>query len=176
MSKQPPREYQRPAMRKSGLSLSGKALIELMQAVHAKGLPFRFNAGGHSMAPFIRDGDVICVSPLASRAPGPGDVVAFIHPKTKLLCLHRVLSVHGDRFLIQGDNMPEEPDGMIPLEAILGRVTRVERAGRKVRLGLGPERFLLALLSRRGLLAAIRRYAGPLYACFSRSRASCEKR
>ncbi len=52
----------------------------------------------------------------------------------------------------------------------------VERAGKKVRLGLGPERFLLALLSRCGLLAVIRRYAGPLYACFSRSHVSCEKR
>jgi len=176
LSKQPPRDYPHPAMQKNGLSLSGKALIELMQAVHAKGLPFRFNAGGHSMAPFIRDGDVICVSPLASRAPGPGDVVAFIHPETKLPCLHRVLSINGDSFRIQGDNMPEKPDGIIPREAIVGRVTRVERAGRRVRLGLGPERLLLALLSRCGGLTVIRRYAGPLYACFSRSRASCEKR
>jgi len=176
LSKRPPREYQRPAMQKSGLSLSGKALIELMQAVHAKGLPFRFNAGGHSMAPFIRDGDVICVSPLASRAPGPGDVVAFIHPETKLLCLHRVLSAHGDRFLIQGDNMPEKPDGVIPREAILGQVTGIERAGRRVRLGLGPERLLLAILSRCGGMAVTRRYAKSLYAYFSRSHGSCEKR
>jgi hypothetical protein len=176
LSKPPTREYQRPALQKSGISLSGKALIELMQAVHAKGLPFRFNAGGHSMAPFIRDGDVICVSPLASRAPGRGDVVAFIHPETKLLCMHRVLSISGDSFLIQGDNMPEKPDGMIPREAIVGRVTRVERTSKRVRLGLGPERLLLALLSRCGLLAVIRRYAGPLYACFSRSHVSCEKR
>ena len=176
MSKRPPREYQRPALQKSALSLSGKALIELMQAVHAKGLPFRFNAGGHSMAPFIRDGDVICVSPLASRAPGLGDVAAFIHPETKLLCMHRVLSVNGDSFLIKGDNMPEKPDGRIRREAIMGRVTFVERGGSRVRLGLGPERLLLALLSRCGLLAVIRRYAGPLYACFSRSYVSCEKR
>jgi hypothetical protein len=176
LSKQPPHEYRHLAIQKNGLSLSGKALIELMQAVHAKGLPFRFNAGGHSMTPFIRDGDVICVSPLASRAPGLGDVAAFIHPDTKLLCLHRVLSVHGDRFLIQGDNMPENPDGMIPREAIVGWVTHIERAGRKVRMGLGPERLLLALLSRRGLLAVIRRYGGPLYGYFKRSRMSCEKR
>jgi hypothetical protein len=87
-----------------------------------------------------------------------------------------VLSVKGGNFLIQGDNMPEKPDGMIPREAIVGLVTRVERDSRRVRLGLGPERFLLALLSRYGLLAAIRRYAGPLYACFSRSHVSCEKR
>jgi hypothetical protein len=162
-------------MQKNGLPISGKALIELMQAVHAKGLPFRFNAGGHSMAPFIRDGDVICVSPLAFRAPGLGDVVAFIHPETKLLCVHRVQSANRDGFLIQGDNMPEKPDGMIPREAIVGRVTRVERAGRRVRLGLGPERLLLALLSRCGLLAVIRRYAGPLYSYCSRSHVSCEK-
>jgi hypothetical protein len=176
LSKRPPREYAPPVMRKAGLSLSGKALIELMQAVHAKGLPFRFSARGYSMAPFIRDGDVISVSPLASSAPGLGDVVAFIHPETELLCMHRVLSVNGDSFFIQGDNMPEKPDGMIPREAIVGWVTRVERAGRSVRLGLGPERLLLALLSRCGGLAVIRRLAGPLYACFSRSHVSCEKR
>jgi hypothetical protein len=176
LSKQPPPEYPHPAVQKNGLSLSGGALMDLMQAVHAKGLPFRFNAGGHSMAPFIRDGDVICVSPLASRAPGPGDVVAFIHPETKLPCIHRVLSVRGDRFFIQGDNMPEKPDGMIPREAIVGRVTRVERAGRRVRLGLGPERLLLVFLIRYGGLAVIRRWVGPLYACVSRSHEPCEKR
>jgi hypothetical protein len=176
LSKRPQREYHRPAMQKNGLPLSGKSLIELMQAVHAKGLPFRFNAGGHSMAPFIRDGDVICVSPLASRMPGLGDVVAFVHPETKLLCVHRVQSVNRDSFLVQGDNMPEKPDGIIPREAIVGRVTRVERAGRRIRLGLGPERLLLALLSRCGLLAVIRRYAGPLYAYFIRGHVSCEKR
>jgi signal peptidase I len=150
--------------------------MELMQAVHAKELPFRFRAGGHSMAPFIRDGDVICVSPLASRTPRPGDVVAFIHPETRLLCIHRVLSIKEEGFLIRGDNMPERPDGRIPREAIVGRVTRVERAGRKVRLGLGPERLLLALLIRCGGLAAIRRFAGPLYASLSRSTISCAKR
>lgn len=173
--KQPPLEYQYQAMKKNGMSLSVKAVIELMQAVHAKGLPFRFNAGGHSMAPFIRDGDVICVSPLASRAPNLGDVVAFIHPETKLLCVHRVVSVKRDSFFIQGDNMPENPDGMIPRKDILGRVTRVEHAGKMVRLGLGPERPLLALLSYCGLLAVIRRYAGPLYTNFCRSRVPCEK-
>lgn len=105
-----------------------------------------------------------------------GDVVAFIHPETQLLCLHRVLSVHGDSFFIQGDNMPEKPDGMIPRESIVGRVTGIERAGRRVRLGLGPERLLLAMLSRCGGMAVIRRYAGPLYAYFCRSHVSCEKR
>jgi hypothetical protein len=175
LSKRPPREYHRPALQKSGLSLSGKALIELMQAVHAKGLPFRFSAGGHSMSPFIRDGDVISVSPIFPRLPEPGDVVAFLHPETKLLCIHRVLSGKKDAFLLQGDNMPGKPDGVIPREAIMGRVTRVERSGRRVKLGLGPERLLIALLNHRGLLAVIRKHAGPLCAYFKRRQWPCVK-
>ncbi len=175
MSKQPPSEYQRPSLQKGGLQLSGEALIELMLAVHAKGLPFRFSAAGHSMAPFIRDRDVITVSPLASRKPGRGDVVAFIHPETKMLGIHRLLAFKGTRFLIQGDNMPETPDGMIRREAVLGRVTRVERGSQRVRFGLGPERRLIALLSHRGWLTVIRYYAGPLYRYFKRRRPACEK-
>lgn len=175
--KQPPCEYRQPAMRQNGLSLSGKALIELMQAVHAKGRPFRFSAGGHSMAPFIRNGDVISVSPLfPPRLPGRGDVVAFLHPETKLLCVHRVLSGSGDTFLLQGDNLPGRSDGMISREAIIGRVTHVERRGRSVRLGLGPERLLLAILSQSGLLTIIRRHAGPLCGYFRRRNMPCERR
>jgi phage repressor protein C with HTH and peptisase S24 domain len=153
---------------KDCLLFSGTAMIELMEAVHARGLPFRFTAGGHSMAPFIKDGDVISVSPLSSRLPGRGEVVAFLHPETKSLCVHRVLSATEGDILIQGDNVPGKPDGVIPPEDILGRVTRVERKGRKVRFCLGPERFLIALLSHSGLLAVIKRYAGPAYRSFSR--------
>jgi len=176
LSKLPPREYLRPAIQKIGLSLSGEALIALMQAVHAKGLPFRFSASGYSMTPFIRNGDVVTVSPLASQAPRVGDVVAFIHPEAKLLCLHRVLSARGNRFFIQGDNLAGKPDGVIPREAIFGRVTGLERAGRRVRLGLGPERLLLAVLIRCGGMAVIRRCGRPLYAYLVRSRGSCGSR
>jgi len=160
---------------KNGLSIPGTDLIEIMKAVHSKGMPFRFSAGGGSMAPFIRDGDIISVSPPSSRLPRMGDVVAFLHPETKLLCIHRVLSCNKGTLLIQGDNSPGKPDGIIPMEAIMGRVTLVERGGRRIRLGFGPERVLIALLSRSGLLAMIRRFAGPLYGYFRRRRVLCEK-
>jgi hypothetical protein len=77
-----------------------------------------------------------------------------------------VLSGNAAALLLQGDNKPNDPDGFIPREAIMGRVTRVERGGKRVRLGFGPERRLLALLSHGGVLAAIRRFAGPLYGYF----------
>jgi hypothetical protein len=174
LSKQTPHK-QPDASLKNGHLLSREALILLMQAVHAKGRLFRFNVGGHSMAPFIRDGDTVTLSPLSTRPPSPGDVVAFLHPETKGLCLHRVVSVHQGLCLLQGDNLPTEPDGFIPQEAIFGKVAGVERGGRQIRLGLGPERRLIAYLSRHGLLELLRRHAGPLYAYLQRRHRLCTK-
>jgi hypothetical protein len=128
-------------------ALSGAALLELMRAVLARGVPFRFCARGWSMAPFIRDGDVITVSPLLAR-PGVGEVVAFVRPGAGNLVVHRVVGRRGLAVLIQGDSAPELPDGLVPRDNLLGRVTRIERQGRDVWLGLGAERYAIAWLSR----------------------------
>jgi hypothetical protein len=130
------------------LPLSGRALLELMRAVLARGVPFRFCARGWSMAPFIRDGDVITVSPLQAARPVTGDVVAFVRPEGGNLVVHRVVARRGAAWWIQGDSVPEYESGLIPRESLLGRVTRIERNGRYVRLGLGPERYVIAWLSR----------------------------
>ena len=60
------------------LFLAGPVFIGLLQTAMAKGAPFSFRARGSSMHPFIRDGDVITVSPLGEGSPGLGDVVAFV--------------------------------------------------------------------------------------------------
>jgi hypothetical protein len=138
--------------RKGGeLSLSGTSLVDLFRAVLEKGVRFRFQAKGFSMSPFIKDGDVVTVSPLSDRSPGIGDVVAFIHQGTGKLVVHRLVGKRGDSYLIKGDNSPET-DGLIPKANILGCVRKVERDGKKVFLGIGPERFLIAFLTRTGLL------------------------
>lgn len=141
-------------------SLSGQALLELMRAVLARGVPFRFRARGWSMAPFIRDGDVITVAPLVRSQPGIGEVVAFIRPEGEHLVVHRVVAHRGQAVFIQGDSVPEYADGVIPPENLLGRVTQVERDGRAVWLGLGLERFVIAWLSRAGLLVPLRERVG----------------
>ena len=130
------------------LPLSGRALLELMRGVLDRGLPFRFCARGWSMAPFIRDEDVITIAPLQGKLPGIGQVVAFIRPGAGNLVVHRVISRCGAAVLVQGDEITIQPDGMIQLENLLGRVMCIERHGKKVWLGLGPERFLIAWLSR----------------------------
>jgi hypothetical protein len=82
-------------------------------------------------------------------------VVAFVHPVNGRLVVHRVIGYGKNACLIQGDNIWGLVDGQIPHANILGRVTSVERRGRMVRLGLGPERFILALLSRTRLLKLV---------------------
>lgn len=80
-----------------------------------------------------------------------GDIVAFISPCNDRLVVHRVVGCGEKEWLVRGDNAPE-PDGWIPSARMLGRVTRVERDGRDVRLGLGVERIVVAFMSRRGWL------------------------
>jgi Peptidase S24-like len=132
------------------LSLSGSGLQEFLAAVLAKGACFRFRARGFSMYPFIQDGDVITISPRDSPFR-PGEVVAFCHPETQKLVVHRLLSRIPGGYLMGGDSSPEG-DGFIPLDNVFGTVSRVERQGQPVRLGLGPEGRLIAWLSRHNLL------------------------
>jgi hypothetical protein len=140
-----------PTTREGVFFLCGDALAELLQAVLSKGSLFRFQAKGFSMSPFIKDGDVVTVSPLFNAAPRLGDVLAFIHPGTKKIIIHRAVGKEGDSCIMRGDNC-FDLDRPVPLTNVLGRVTRIDRDGKRILLGLGPERWLIALLTRRKLL------------------------
>lgn len=135
----------------SDLPLSGRALVDLLRAVLHKGAPARFQAKGFSMAPFIKNKDLVTVSPLLTGRPGLGEIVAFVHPETQGLCIHRIVSKKDDLYVTKGDNRFETEE-RVPIENILGSVTRVERDGKQVFLGIGTERFLIATLTRRSLL------------------------
>ena len=135
------------AVKARELPLSGQALLDLMRDVLARGVPFRFRARGWSMAPFIKDGDVITVSPFQGRRPGLGEVVAFVRPGENKLVVHRIVRQDETNLYIQGDNSPDHVDEVIPGENLLGRVRRIERNGRRIWLGLGPERSVIAWLS-----------------------------
>ena len=139
-----------PMNKQGELSLSGSAFVTLLRAVLDKGVSFRFRATGFSMSPFIRNGDVLTVSPL-SGGPHLGDVVAFVKRQTGGLVIHRVVRTGAGHCLIRGDNSSRD-DGYVSEADILGRITKVERSGKKILLGLGPERYLISLLARKGLL------------------------
>lgn len=137
------------------LPLSGKAMLELMSAVLAKGRAFRFQARGWSMNPFIHDGDVIYVSPFQKKMPSVGEVVAYSQPTSEKLVVHRLVRRLGDKWLILGDNSVDAIGEQVPDSNLIGRVTRIERNSKKVWLGLGPERYLIALFSRTGRLMVV---------------------
>ena len=135
-------------------SLSGEAMTGLLQAALDRRVPFKFKARGFSMSPFIKDGDVITISPLINYSIGFGKPVAFIHSRTGKLIVHRVIGRCGDNYLIKGDRSTEL-DGLIPSKNILGVVTRVERGDRKVRIGMGLERYIIVFLSRTRILSCL---------------------
>jgi len=146
------------------LSLSGESLLALLEAVLAKGVPFRFRARGFSMSPLIKDGDVLTVAPCGETRLRPGDAVAFISPLNGKPIVHRIICLDRGFVVVKGDNVAE-PDDLVPERDILGIVTSVEREGKKVRFGLGAEKRLIAFFSSRGffekLLSVARRIFRP---------------
>jgi signal peptidase I len=142
-------------------ALPNEEFAELMSAVLLTGTPFRFQASGSSMDPFIKIGDVITVTPPTGKGARFGDIVAFTNLSNGRLAVHRVVRYAKDRILVKGDNSPQ-PDGWIGQPQILGCVTSIERPGRPVRFGLGSGRRIIAFLSRYNLLIPVIRIFWPV--------------
>jgi hypothetical protein len=138
------------------LSLSNRGQLELLRGMNERGVPLRTTARGFSMHPFIRDQDVLTISPIHDSEPQVGDVVAFVHPYTGKLVIHRIITRTAAGWQLKGDNSTQT-DRLTGREHILGRVTRIERKGRDVRLGLGLERRLIAALTRYHILTMVKK-------------------
>ena len=153
-----------PRIRSGGeLPLSGESLAGLMRAVLDKGKLFRFEARGTSMVPFIRDGDVVTVAPLAGPDPRPGDVAAFVQPGTSGVRVHRIVKVEAGRYFLKGDNALDA-DGALPRNMILGLVVRLERGGRARPVGPTFRAAAIARLSRTFWFTRLSRRARRLFA------------
>lgn len=136
--------------------ISNVVLMDLLEAVTNKRKSLRFKAKGFSMFPFICNSDVVTISPFSNSHIGLGQAVAFIHPQTQELAVHRIIGKKGNDYIIKGDNI-FAIDGAVPRENILGYVSIIERKGKKVILGLGWERRLIVFLSRIRLISLIAR-------------------
>jgi hypothetical protein len=132
----------------------GQVQPPLLADLLRRGSAVRLEVTGHSMSPFIRSGDVVTIEPLLGHRPAPGEIVALVSEGR--LRVHRLVGWDRGRALFRGDVATEADPAASP-DDLLGRVTRVERGGRRVRLGLGLERLAIAWLSRIGLLRALAR-------------------
>jgi signal peptidase I len=139
------------AKKGSELSLSRELLIKLLVAVLKKGGSFRFRTKGFSMYPFIRDGDVITISPISNNRASFGEIVAFINPGTRNLVVHRVIGRSGNFYFIKGDNS-SGLDCIVHKTSILGCVTKIERKGKKGFLDSSLTKYTIAFLSRLRIL------------------------
>ncbi len=78
------------------------------------------------MEPTLRSGDRLLVA--GGRRPGPGDIVALRDPRRegRRLIVKRVVSVDGDRVVVEGDNASASTDsrvfGPVDRRALVGRV------------------------------------------------------
>lgn len=141
-------------MKSSEISLSSIELTALLEAALSKNASLRFQVKGFSMSPFIKNKDIVTISPILNSVIGFGKIAAFRHPVNKRLVIHRIISSNGRHYLIKGDRIFSS-DGFIPKENILGCVSRIERNNKMIYFGLGPERIIIAFLSRIRVLSLI---------------------
>jgi hypothetical protein len=120
------------------LIFNGEAMCDLIRPLLAEGRICRFVAGGMSMYPFIRDRDCVTIAPLDGKKPELGDVLAFFGEGSSSVVIHRMIRKRNGGYLMKGDNC-RCPDGLIPPDRIGGILVKLERGGRTVRLGMGPE-------------------------------------
>ncbi|MEM7583368.1 MAG: S24/S26 family peptidase [Acidobacteriota bacterium] len=140
-----------PAQRPPLSTSAERLLLDFL----ADGMVAQIVVTGTSMAPFIRERDLVTLEPIAGQPIGLGDVVAFERPGGRLI-LHRVVALTEHRVQTRGD-AATEADEWTELSRLSGRLIAIERAGRPRHLGLGGERAALARLSALGLLAPVLR-------------------
>ncbi len=95
-------------------------------------VPMRILIHGNSMYPTVRmNKDYVTIMPVKEKVR-VGDIVMFADPRRSRYVLHRVWQIEEDRVLTWGDNC-KKPDGWMPLQAIWGKATLVERGRRMIR-------------------------------------------
>lgn len=138
--------------------LGSAGLAELVLEMVGRGYDLRVRVRGLSMWPFIKDGDVVRVSPVDDQGLQLGEVAALVHPATGKLVLHRVVGRCRDGLIIKADRA-ETPDGVFAPGDVAGRVRCVERGGRPAGWNGPGVQWVVAWLSRTGLLRPLVRVA-----------------
>jgi signal peptidase I len=113
------------------IKLNKKEFLHISNHIISQGGSFPCRVRGSSMTPFIRDGDVAMIQPVAAESLGFGDVILF--ESRNRLYLHRIVRKKTVRdriyFFARGDSILGSPE-MIDSIQVLGQVKSVNRNGR----------------------------------------------
>jgi hypothetical protein len=127
----------------SDLGLNRANFRYLADEILKNGHKVRFQVSGESMQPFIQDGDILEIAPLAGKRIKPGEIM-LVDAGSERLLVHRVIKTsHSEvytEFLVKGDNS-SSPDGWFRMENFLGRVEIVLRGGKHFNLSSFPHRL-----------------------------------
>lgn len=115
-----------------GIELTPAELEELSAEVLGDGGSLSFRARGGSMLPFIRDGDLVTIRPVAPGDLRIGDVAFYRAPRARLV-VHRVVGRAVREGLVvlttRGDSSEGEEEG-VEAGDVLGRVASVTRGAK----------------------------------------------
>jgi hypothetical protein len=142
-----------PALARRGL------FATVVDSLLDDGIAVRFRAGGRSMSPAVRDGEVVVVAPVDPARVGIGEVVYCRTIRGPLA--HRVIAIDPQpdgsrRFTLCGDAAPDR-DRPVDARAVRGKVVAVERGSELVSLAIAGGRLgRFALVTALGLRRALR--------------------
>lgn len=126
------------------MNCSSPEFLNLSNEILAYGNRLRFQARGESMNPFIRNGDILEIEPIAAEKIKWADVI-FYRVDERRLVAHRVVKkvMHNHRpiFITKGDANIGQGE-QVHLEQILGRVRTVERNQKKIDLNQGLSKLM----------------------------------
>jgi len=138
-----------------------RAANEIFLALFRREGQARVRVRGESMFPTLRSGDVVVVEGQPASLLRPSDIVLFYRGGT--FCTHRLREVRGTYLLTQGD-ANRQPDFPVRTEECLGRVTAIERNGKRIRA-----------MNYRPALALVLRYSAVLRKSFSAGSSRLQK-
>jgi len=117
-------------------SMKGADFTDLSSEILRSGNSIRFQAFGSSMLPWIKDGDMLTIQPLAKDEIRVGQVV-FYTSAGKRPIVHRVIRVQlkGALRIIaaRGDASPASEEEILS-EHVLGHVVRIRRGSKVIQL------------------------------------------
>lgn len=93
----------------------------------AAGRTVKFKVKGHSMYPLLRDGKDEVTLSLPEKEPAVMDIVLFRYKGKHVL--HRIISIKGDSYIIQGDGIYMSHE-VCNRKDIIGIVSEIHRAGK----------------------------------------------
>ena len=121
--------------------------IEMAKDILSRGDTLRCRASGSSMYPFIRDGDLITVEPVAASQIRYADIIFFQSDEGRVV-VHRVVKIRRGEgttcMVTRGDTM-RRTDGCLDGRSLLGRITTIEKGGRVLPVARGAWRMASVL-------------------------------